>query len=187
MEFDYTKIKVGDTVVRDDGLQGKIKDIEKMPNGKMLLRVDYETSETRNYKIIFGEKVGNDFPNIAFEDLKSREPCRFYRIGSQVIGNKVKPDVLYEAIAKNRAERRQLSKQLWRLKNQMRPDWREQMAKKKAEAETKKDELNRKYAGVVDKLLPNEYHALQKYFAAVEALENDDDSSFADDDNNGLQ
>lgn len=175
--MDYTKIKVGDTVVRDDGLQGKIKDIEKTPDGRMSLLVGYETSETRNYKIIFGEKVGNDFPNIAFEDLENREPNHFYRIGNQIIGNKVKPDALYAAIEKNRLERRQLSKQLWRLKNQMVPDWKERMAKHKAEADGELNALNAKYASVLVKLNAAEYKSMKKYFAALNALESDENGN----------
>ena len=104
------KVKVGDTVIRKDGLKGKV------------------------------EKMFDDIPVVLFENntsvwIKSECIKDFYLIGHTVLGNKATEEELEQRIADKereiqqaKKEKDQLRKQLWRLKEEMVEDWRERKA-----------------------------------------------------------
>ena len=106
------EIKVGDTVIRKDGLKGKVIDegTTHFPP-----RVRYEDGNT--------------------EELNLRHLEFYYLIGHTVLGNKSTEEELEEIISacdrqidKIKSEKKQLRKQLWRLKEEMVEDWRERKA-----------------------------------------------------------
>ena len=109
-EVTELNVKIGDKVIRYDGLVGKI------------------------------EKFFDDIPIVLFENgssiwIKGENLHRFYLIGHTVLGNKATEEELEELISNKekeiqqaKKEKAQLRKQLWRLKEEMVEDWRERKA-----------------------------------------------------------
>ena len=112
-EFDKVtelNVKIGDKVIRYDGLVGKI------------------------------EKIFDDIPVVLFENntsfwIKGESIKDFYLVGHTVLGNKAMEEELESAIKcldyqieQLKKEKAQLRKQLWRLKEEMVEDWRERKA-----------------------------------------------------------
>lgn len=107
MEVKELNIKLGDKVIRKDGLVGKIENF-------------------------YGE-----VPIILFENntsvwLKESNLDAFYLIGKTVLGNKVDEEELqrqldkqWDIVKREQAVYDQLRKQLWYLKNRMVKDWKE--------------------------------------------------------------
>lgn len=100
-------VKIGDKVIRYDGLVGKI------------------------------EKFFDDIPIVLFENgssiwIKEENLHRFYLIGHTVLGKKATEEELERVIKRVdykieelKVQKKQLRKQLWRLKEEMVEDWRE--------------------------------------------------------------
>ena len=112
MEEIKIKIKVGDTVIRKDGLKGKVIQVY---NNEIMPEVQYEDGY------------------IGLLDLSS--PSKYYLIGHTVLGNKATEEELEQSIADKekeiqqaKKEKDQLRKQLWRLREEMVEDWRERKA-----------------------------------------------------------
>lgn len=112
------KIKVGDTVIRKDGLKGKVIAVYEKDSLGVPADVLFETGKKRSYR--------------QFDAILSRF---YYLIGHTVLGNKATEEELEERIAacdmqieEIKAEKKQLRKQLWRLKEEMVEDWRERKA-----------------------------------------------------------
>lgn len=121
------KIKIGDTVIRRDGLKGKI--VKSIPENKFELpnieaEILYENGRT-------GYVIKEQFNN-------------FYRIGYNVFGNKDDKEIIEalildceERIQAIKKERTQLRKQLWRINDVMVEDWRERHALRELRQKTK--------------------------------------------------
>ena len=116
------EIKVGDKVIRKDGLVGKVRCKSKIGIVDAWL-VDYETG-------------ANGYICPALYD-------NFYLIGHTVLGNKISENLLQLRldeqkikVQEEQAKYDQLRKQMWYLKNRMVDDWQE----RKAEAEKSKQE-----------------------------------------------
>lgn len=112
------KIKVGDTVIRKDGLKGKVVAVYEKDSLGVPAVVLFETGERRSYR--------------QFDDILSRF---YYLIGHTVIGNKANEEDIEESILdcdieieKLKKRKKQLRKQLWRLREEMVEDWRERKA-----------------------------------------------------------
>lgn len=132
--MDEIKISVGDTVVKKDGVVGKVTEVvEKRTvhteNTYQECKVLYETGAT-------GIILTN---GIFFRKT-------FYRIGGTIIGAKITEEQLQEQIDYQREKCRkdkerldQLRKQMFRLKEQMRPDWKERAEERRAEAKARKE------------------------------------------------
>lgn len=111
------KIKVGDKVIRKDGLVGKI--VERILVGnEEIFTAEYDIGER---ELVYSK---------TYED--------FYLLGHTVLGNKINEKELQKQLdiqkAKVETEQNrydQLRKQMWYLKNRMVDDWQE----RKAEAE----------------------------------------------------
>lgn len=108
-ERNRIKVKVGDTVIRYDGLKGKV--IQVYDDGTMP-DVEYE----------------NGWMDILYLDT----PERYYLIGRTVLGNKINENIIQEKIyccdmdiEASKRQKKQLRKQLWRLKEEMVEDWKE--------------------------------------------------------------
>ena len=122
------EIKVGDKVIRKDGLVGKI--IEKTLVGdEEIFTAEYDNGER--------------------ELVHSKTYEDFYLLGHTVLGNKINEKELQKQLdiqkAKVETEQNrydQLRKQMWYLKNRMVDDWQE----RKAEAEKSKQERTRRNA-----------------------------------------
>ena len=123
MDEKEIKIKVGDTVIRKDGLKGKVLSV-----------CDCEECKKRGFYEPFVEWENGElfYPTIhnANKDFKD-----FYLIGHTVLGNKSTEEELEELIANKekeiqqaKKEKDQLRKQLWRLREEMVEDWRERKA-----------------------------------------------------------
>lgn len=123
MDKKEIKTKVGDTVIRKDGLKGKV-----------LFLCDCEECKERGFYEPFIEWENGElfYPTIhnVSKDFKN-----FYLIGHTVLGNKATEEELEERIADCDKEieqwkkaKAQLRKQLWRLKEEMVEDWRERKA-----------------------------------------------------------
>lgn len=111
------EIKVGDKVIRKDGLVGKV--VEVLDNGVTI--------------IWDNGLIGLDLP----------PQSELYLIGKTVLGNKVDEEELQRQLDEQwdickveQAKYDQLRKQMWYLKNRMVDDWQE----RKAEAEKNKQE-----------------------------------------------
>lgn len=114
------EIKVGDKVIRADGLAGKV--VELYDEEKILFALVKYENGTRSF---IGEK---DY----LMDYKS-----YYLIGTIVLGNKRPIEELDDRIADThmeierlKAEEKQLRKQRWRLQYQMNGDFVPQNPKK---------------------------------------------------------
>ena len=104
------KVKIGDIVIRKDGLKGKVVNLF------------------------------DDIPVVGFENntslwIKGELVKDFYLIGHTVLGNKATEEELKERIAEKekeiqqaKKEKDQLRKQLWRIREEMVEDWRERKA-----------------------------------------------------------
>lgn len=106
------KVKVGDTVIRYDGLKGKVIQVY---DDELMPEVEYE----------------NGYIGV----LDLLRPQQYYLIGHTVLGNKAMVEELQDRIAscdkkieKIKKEKAQLRKQLWRLREEMVEDWRERKA-----------------------------------------------------------
>lgn len=111
------EIKVGDKVIRKDGLVGKV--VEVLDNGVTI--------------IWDNGLIGLDLP----------PQSELYLIGKTVLGNKIDEEELQRQLDEQwdkcnveQAKYDQLRKQMWYLKNRMVDDWQE----RKAEAEKNKQE-----------------------------------------------
>lgn len=112
------EIKVGDKIIRKDGLVGKV------------------------------ENFYGNIPIVLFEDntsawINSDKLDDYYLIGKTVLGNKIDEEELQRQLDEQwdkckveQAKYDQLRKQMWYLKNRMVDDWQE----RKAEAEKNKQE-----------------------------------------------
>ena len=106
------KIKMGDTVIRRDGLKGKVIQVY---DNELMPEVQYENGY------------------IGLLDLST--PSKYYLIGHTVLGNKASEEEIEQRIAEkereiqqDKKEKDQLRKQLWRLREEMVEDWRERKA-----------------------------------------------------------
>lgn len=122
------EIKLGDKVIRKDGLVGKVRCKSRLGIVDDWL-VDYETGE-------------NGYIRPALYD-------NFYLIGKTVLGNKIDEEELQRQldeqkirVQEEQAKYDQLRKQMWYLKNRMVDDWQE----RKAEAEKSKQERTERNA-----------------------------------------
>lgn len=123
------EIKVGDKVIRKDGLVGKI--IERiLVDNEEIFTAEYDNGER---ELVHHNTYGN-----------------FYLIGHTVLGNKINEIELQKQldIQKAKAEIEQnkydqLRKQMWYLKNRMVDNWQE----RKAKAEKEKQERTTKKRG----------------------------------------
>lgn len=113
MDKKEIKTKVGDTVIRKDGLKGKIIETDKE---------DYN-------------KVFVEWENGIKKRLTEVPLLDYYLIGHTVLGKKATEEELESAIKcvdyqieELKAQKKQLRKQLWRLKEEMVEDWRERKA-----------------------------------------------------------
>ena len=123
------EIKVGDTVIRKDGLVGKVRCKSNIGIVDAWL-VDYETG-------------ANGYICPALYD-------NFYLIGHTVLGNKISENLLQLRldeqkirVQEEQTKYDQIRKQMWYLKNRMVDDWQERKAKaekEKQERTTKKRE-----------------------------------------------
>lgn len=118
MDKKEIKIKVGDTVIRKDGLKGKVIAVYEKDSLGVPADVLFETGEKSSYR--------------QFDDILSRF---YYLVGHTVLGNKATEEELESAIKcldyqieQLKKEKAQLRKQLWRLKEEMVEDWRERKA-----------------------------------------------------------
>lgn len=115
-------IKIGDKVIRKDGLCGKVDIIIE----GVFFVVQYENNNRESYTFPV------DFSN-------------FYLIGKTVFGNKIDEEELqrqldeqYDKIKQEQAKYDQLRKQLWYLKNRMVDDGRERKEQHEKEKLDKK-------------------------------------------------
>lgn len=120
------KVKVGDTVIRYDGLKGKVIGI--YPDSEISPEVQYENGY------------------IGLLDLS--KPQMYYLIGRTVIGNKATEEELKERIAdcdrqieQLKQEKKQLRKQAWRIREEMVEDWRERKALRELKASYKTERV----------------------------------------------
>ena len=125
------KIKVGDPVIYSDGLKGKIS------------RVAPETKFQN--KLIIAEVLCEDGKYTYITKFQIESTVRdFYLIGSHVFGNKETESYIEQQIQdcdkrieKIKQEKKQLRKQLWRLREEMVEDWRERKALRELKASYK--------------------------------------------------
>lgn len=123
------EIKVGDKVIRKDGLVGKI--IERiLVDNEEIITAEYDNGER---ELVHHNTYGN-----------------FYLIGHTVLGNKISENLLQLRLDEQKiilqeeqAKYDQLRKQMWYLKNRMVDDWQE----RKAKAEKEKQERTTKKRG----------------------------------------
>lgn len=138
------EIKVGDKVIRADGLSGKITDVfdDRTDEKSLIAKISYENGETA---MLYSADEQNDFK-------------MFYLIGTTILGNKVsvkcidadildtkhalstyrktlariKQELIHiqEVVERMEKEDKQLRKQKWRLETQMNGDFVPQNPKK---------------------------------------------------------
>lgn len=122
------EIKLGDKVIRKDGLVGKVESFYD--------NIPVVLFENNTYAWIYGDKLDD-----------------YYLIGKTVLGNKIDEEELQRQLDEQwdkckveQAKYDQLRKQLWYLKNRMVEDWYEkkqqadkEKAERKAEREKKED------------------------------------------------
>lgn len=123
--YSVIKIKLGDKVIRKDGLVGKV--VEIVDNGNVTIEWDN-----------------------GLIDLDLPPQSELYLIGKTVLGNKIDEEELQRQLDEQwdkckveQAKYDQLRKQLWYLKNRMVEDWyekKQQADKEKAERKTEKGE-----------------------------------------------
>lgn len=124
------EIKVGDKVIRKDGLVGKVRCKSKIGTNDAWL-VDYETGAN-----------GYICPAL-YDD--------FYLIGHTVLGNKISENLLQLRldeqkirVQEEQAKYDQLRKQMWYLKNRMVDEWQERKAKAKKEKQERTERNSEK-------------------------------------------
>lgn len=129
METKIIEIKVGDKVIRKDGLVGKIRCKSRIVVDAWI--VDYETG-TYDY-----------IPPTLYDD--------FYLIGHTVLGNKISENLLQLRldeqkirVQEEQAKYDQLRKQMWYLKNRMVDDWQEKKSQKQKEKQEKSEKTTKK-------------------------------------------
>lgn len=122
MGNDNLNIKIGDKVIRKDGLLGKVDIIIE----DCFFVVQYENKSRESYP----------FPI---------DSSNFYLIGKTVLGNKIDEETLqrqldeqYDIVKSEQARYDQLRKQMWYLKNRMVDDWKERREQKDKEKLDKK-------------------------------------------------
>lgn len=115
MMSEREQIHVGATVVRADGLQGTITDVD---GG--YISVLYENGKTETVKLYA------DNSDTARKEVSQQ----YYRIGKVVFGNKVGEKILIEQLKKVNEERKFLRRQLWRMRERMIPNWQERAEEK---------------------------------------------------------
>ena len=115
------EIKLGDKVIRKDGLVGKVEEVYSPQNTALI--------------IFDNDSKGYITPNNHID---------FYLIGRTVLGNKIDEEELQRQLDEQwdkckveQAKYDQLRKQLWYLKNRMVEDWYEK--KQQADKEKKED------------------------------------------------
>lgn len=115
------EIKVGDKVIRNDGVVGKIVDLKFMD---YVFTAEYDNGEQG---LVYPKTYDN-----------------FYLIGKTVLGNKIDEKVLQKQLdiqkAKVEVEQNrydQLRKQMWYLKNRMVDDWQEKKSQTQKEKQDK--------------------------------------------------
>lgn len=109
------EIKVGDKVIRADGLAGKVTEVYKIGVETVFVIASIKYEDGNAGDITLSDKDCN------FE--------RFYLIGKTILGNKLPISDLDNQIAAThariealKAKEAQLRKQRWRLETQMNPD-----------------------------------------------------------------
>lgn len=124
METKIIEIKVGDKVIRKDGLVGKVRCKSRIGIDNNAWIVDYETG---TYGLIS--------PTL-YDD--------FYLIGHTVLGNKISENLLQLRldeqkirVQEEQAKYDQLRKQMWYLKNRMVDNWQERKFQKQKEKQEK--------------------------------------------------
>lgn len=127
------EIKVGDKVIRKDGLVGKVRCKSRIGIVDAWL-VDYETGAN-----------GYICPAL-YDD--------FYLIGHTVLGNKISENLLQLRldeqkirVQEEQAKYDQLRKQMWYLKNRMIDDWQEKKSQKQKEKQEKPEKTTKKREG----------------------------------------
>ena len=110
------KIKVGDKVIRADGLAGKVTSVAEIQYRQGTADIALIKYEDGTDSGIYGFDVEN-----GYED--------FYLIGTTILGNKRPIEELDDRIADThqkierlKIQEKQLRKQRWRLESQMNPD-----------------------------------------------------------------
>lgn len=108
------EIKVGDKVIRADGLSGEVVKIVQSEYGK--------------YRLFYYAKMENGGTDTIVDD-EDGNFSRFYLIGKTIFGNKLALSELDKQIANThaqieelKAKEAQLRKQRWRLETQMNPE-----------------------------------------------------------------
>lgn len=101
------EIKVGDKVIRADGLSGEVVKIIQSEYGK--------------YRLFYYAKMKNGDTETIVDDEEVLG--RFYLIGKTILGNKVPLDQIDEQIDELKARIKLLRKQRWRLETQMNGDF----------------------------------------------------------------
>lgn len=130
------EIKVGDKVIRADGLAGKVTEVTPVKYiGITTPMLDYMLKDGIEIKTEAWEHItatikceNGDMDKIT-EDDNLRKFARFYLIGKTILGNKLPISDLDNQIADThaqieelKAKEAQLRKQRWRLETQMNPD-----------------------------------------------------------------
>lgn len=107
------KVKVGDVLIRKDGLKGRVGLIKDGDTRTICARYEDGTVEPLNLSCL----------------------SDYYLIGRTIVGHKCTVEELEQRIAEKdeeiqriRQEKSQLRKQLWRLQEEMVEDWRERRA-----------------------------------------------------------
>lgn len=128
METKIIEIKVGDKVIRKDGLVGKIRCKSRIGIVDAWI-IDYETG--------------------MYDYISPTRYDDFYLIGHTLLGNKISENLLQLQldeqkirVQEEQAKYDQLRKQMWYLKNRMVDDWQE----RKAKAEEEKQERTERTA-----------------------------------------
>ena len=110
------KIKVGDKIIRADGLAGKVVGVDEIP---------YEQGTATSASIKYEDGTRG---TIQYADIE-KNYRDFYLIGTTILGNKRPLEELDDRIADThqeieqlKAKEKQLRKQRWRLAYQMNPD-----------------------------------------------------------------
>lgn len=124
MKTKIIEIKVGDKVIRKDGLVGKVRCKSRIGIDNNAWIVDYETGT-----------YGYISPTL-YDD--------FYLIGHTVLGNKISENLLQLRldeqkirVQEEQAKYDQLRKQMWYLKNRMVDNWQERKFQKQKEKQEK--------------------------------------------------
>lgn len=129
------EIKVGDKVIRADGLAGNVTEVKYIERvGIKTPMLDYLLGEvkvkTETWKEIYATvKYENGTTGEISVADKSGNYMRFYLIGKTILGNKLAVSELDKQIADThaqieelKAKEAQLRKQRWRLETQMNPE-----------------------------------------------------------------